>query len=308
MRTDQAQAGWPGPVGRPARPHWWSIQPPPPSSPIPARRAYLEVLGVFALFFAAGIIAGGETLARRYPSPSGSWAVFTPATVSELATAALALIVTITLSARRGITPRQLGLGLPRAEGGEVARAAAFRAGVWAFVALTVGSVVTSALATGKLGQPAHQNFSYLIYTTAASIAAGVVEETVVLAFTVTTLRQAGRPLPEIVIVAVLLRCSYHDYYGPGVIGIAIWAAVFVWLFLRTGSVIPLIIVHFGWDATIFWSQRWHAVATGRAVFGLLAIVLAAVTWLAELIGRGRDQAPPGGLAGPGGPTSPGPD
>jgi len=32
----------------------------------------------------------------------------------------------------------------------------------------------------------------------------------------VTTLRQASRPMAEIVVVAVLLRCSYHIYYGPG--------------------------------------------------------------------------------------------
>ena len=66
------------------------------------------------------------------------------------------------------------------------------------------------------------------------------------LEFVVSALRQAGRPLAEIVIVAVALRMSYHDYYGPGVIGIAVWAAVFVWLYLRTGSVIPLIIVFLG--------------------------------------------------------------
>ena len=65
---------WPGPVGRPARAHWWSIQPPPPAGPISARRAYAEVLLVFAAFFAASVVAGGETLAGRYPAPSGSWA------------------------------------------------------------------------------------------------------------------------------------------------------------------------------------------------------------------------------------------
>ena len=73
-----ANADWPQPIGKPAAAHWWSIQRPPPSEPISARRAYGEVLGVFAAFFAVGILAGAETVAHRYQAPSGSWAVFGP--------------------------------------------------------------------------------------------------------------------------------------------------------------------------------------------------------------------------------------
>jgi len=126
----------------------------------------------------------------------------------------------------------------------------------------------------------------------------GIVEETVVLAFLVTTLRQARRPLPEVVLVAVLLRCSYHDYYGPGVAGIAVWAAVFVWLFLRAGSVIPLIVVHFLWDVTQFLSlqpQLKHTIG----VLVLAALVLlplaAGISWLVEFLSRPprQPQYPP---------------
>jgi membrane protease YdiL (CAAX protease family) len=241
------------------------------------------VLGVFLAFFAAGIVAGGETLARRYTSASGSWAVFTPATISQLTMTGLAVAVTVLLSSRRGITPRTLGLRLPRKADGSVAAAPAFRMGVWAIVALAVGGVITSALAGNRhLVQPVVQDNSYLMYTAAASLAAGVIEETVVLAFVVTTLRQAGRPLAEILVVAVLLRCSYHDYYGPGVIGIAVWAAVLVWLFLRTGSVIPLVVVHFLWDVTIFWAQRWHWLNAARLAAALLLLAAATFSWLNE--------------------------
>jgi membrane protease YdiL (CAAX protease family) len=283
-------ASWPQPIGKPPAAHWWSIQKPPPGEKISALRAYREVLGVFALFFAASVVAGGETLAHRYPAPSGSWAVFTPAAISELAMTVLAVAVTTLLSARRGITPRSLGFGLPRKAGGGVAVWPAFRTGVWAIVALVVGGVITTAFATGHLGQPARQDISYQVYATAASIGAAVVEETVVLAFLVTTLRQARRPLWEILIVAILLRCSYHDYYGPGVVGIAVWATIFVWLFLRSGSVVPLMIVHFLWDATIFWSQRWHWVDTVRNDGALLVLVVAVVSWLADVGRRGRGQ------------------
>ena len=311
MTTTPARSDWPLPAGRPARPHWWSAQPRPPAPPISARRGYAEVLLVFAAFFAASIVAGGETLARRYPAPSGSWAVFAPAAISELAMSGLAVAVVVLLSARRGITPRLLGLGMPRKADGTPAAGQTFRIGVWAVAALVAGGEITGLLATGKLGQPPHQAGAYLLYATAASVAAGIIEETVALAFVVTTLRQAGRPLPEIVLVAVLLRCSYHDYYGPGVLGIAVWAAVFVWLFLRLGSVLPLIVVHILWDASIFLGQQHGWLLGVAAVRGVLFVTLpiaAAVTWLVEVSDRRRRQLwpPPGDPPGTGYPPGPG--
>ncbi len=266
----------------------------PPAGAISARLAYAEVLLVFAAFFAASVVAGGETLARRYPAPSGSWAVFTPAILSELGMCVLAVLVTVLLSARRGISARWLGFGWPRKRDGRAGAAQSLRIGLWAISALLAGGVVTGILAMGnKLGQPAHQDASYVMYTVAASLTAGIVEETVVLAFVVTTLRQARRPLPEIVLVAVLLRCSYHDYYGLGVLGIAVWAAIFVWLFLRTGSVLPLIVVHVLWDASIFLGQHWHVVQIASAGAWLLLLLAAGISWLVDL--RARLAGPPGG-------------
>ena len=291
-------SGWPQPMARPNRRHWWSIQQPPPAPAISARRAYAEVLGVFGAFFAASIIAGAESLAKRYPAPTGSWAVFTPAAVSEIAMASLAVTVVVVLSGRRGISPRMLGLGLPPRVGGGTAAGNTFRMGVWAVGALLAGGLVTVALETGKLNIPGHLNGAFLLYATAASATAGIVEEMVVLAFLVTTLRQAGRPLLEIVLVAVLLRCSYHDYYGPGVVGIAVWATVFVWLYLRSGSVIPLIVVHFLWDVVQFFGLQPHlknAVAFIVVAALVLLPIAAGITWLIEYLSRPRrlPQYPP---------------
>ncbi|HET7018105.1 MAG TPA: CPBP family glutamic-type intramembrane protease [Streptosporangiaceae bacterium] len=286
-----AESDWPGPVGRPPRAHWWSIQPPPPAEPISAGRAYAEALLLFAAFFAAGIVAGGETLAGRYPVQSGSWAAFTPATISELTMAAVAVALAVLLSARRGISARSLGLGLPRRADGGIASGTGFRTAIWALLALIVGGAITTAFATGKLGQPAVQDNGYTLYATAASLAAGVIEETIVLAFVVSVLRQAGRSIGEITVAAVVLRMSYHDYYGPGVIGIAVWAAVFIWLYLRTGSIIPLISVHFFWDATIFWTQRWHLVGVLAIYVSIALIIGAAASWWAERTNRGRPRS-----------------
>ncbi len=105
--ADREPVGWPRDS--------WSIQPPPAVGPISARRAYAEVLLVFAAFFAASVVVGGEALASRYPRPSGSWAIFAPATVSLLGTSVLAVLVVVLLSARRGISARSLGLCWPTA-------------------------------------------------------------------------------------------------------------------------------------------------------------------------------------------------
>jgi CAAX protease family protein len=288
--TQPQAAAW-LPLARRSRgPHWWSIQPPPAAPRISALCAYSEVLVVFAAFFAASVMVGAEALAQRYPRPTGSWAIFLPATVSLLGSSVLAVLVVVLLSARRGISARSLGFRWPTGRDGKPGAASTARVAVWAILALLAGGLATVALANGNaLAQPAHQDASYLIYAMAASLTAGVVEETVVLAFVVTTLRQAGRPLPEILLVAVLLRCSYHDYYGLGVIGIAVWAAVFAWLFLRTSSLLPLIIVHAAWDVNIFLEQRWHAVQIGSALVFLGLLVIATISWLSDL-GARREQ------------------
>jgi membrane protease YdiL (CAAX protease family) len=305
MNIQTTPGNWPGPGAPASRRHWWSIQPAPAAKPISARRAYAEVLGVFGAFFAASIIVGAETLTRSYPTPSGSWAVFAPLAVNQLALAALALLVAVLLSRSRGITPRSLGLGLPRRATGKLAGGPIFRAGVWAVTALVVGGVITAQLTANRLAHPARPDASfYLLFGTAASIAAGVIEEVVVLAFVVSTLRQARRPLPEIVVVAVLLRCSYHDYYGPGVVGIAVWAIVFIWLYLRLGSVMPLIVVHILWDILGFYAMNKHwlpAIAALQIAAVLLLPPFALITLLADASHRsGPDRTPamPGGLYG----------
>ncbi len=312
MDTQATGGDWPVPVDRSARRHWWSIRPAPPAPPISAKRAYAEVLVVFGGFFAASILAGAEALDHRYPRPAGSWAVFTPAAISQLGLAALAIVVVVALSKARGITPGSLGLRLPRNQDGRLAAGSSLRTGVWALFALLAGSLVTSSLTTARFGQPARPDASYyLLYGTAASIGAAVIEEAVVLAFVVTTLRQASRPLPEIVVVALLLRCSYHDYYGLGVIGILVWAIIFIWLFLRGGSVLPLMVVHFLWDANIFYALNRHwtlVIGVIDVVVLLVLLLVAGITLLADMSGRRGAGRPDAGRPDAGQPDAGQPD
>jgi hypothetical protein len=112
----------------------------------------------------------------------------------------------------------------------------------------------------------------------------------VVLAFVVVTLRQAGRPWWEVTTVALVLRCSYHIYYGPGVVGILVWAALFYWIYLRTRSLILLMICHAGWDAVGFLAQSWPAASAVGLLIGIGVCIAGPITWLVE-----RNAVPAGG-------------
>ena len=82
--------------------------------------------------------------------------------------------------------------------------------------------------------------------------------------------------------MVLVLRGSYHIYYGPGVVGILVWAALFYWIYLRTGNVLVLMVAHAGWDAVGFLSQRWPGVAGVGVLFAIAIWIAAPITWLVE--------------------------
>jgi membrane protease YdiL (CAAX protease family) len=295
-------------AGRRLGRHWWSPRPAPDSAPISAGRAYLEVVLVFAAFFGSGIIAAGLSLADHLPPNSGSWSTFAPAAFDEIGQAGIAATLVVLLSRNRGISRRGLGLDLPRKPDGTRAAGQTVRVAAWALVAFIAGSVITSALATGDYNAPTNLNAAFLFYSSTASLNAGVVEEMVVLGFVVVTLQQARRPLWELVLVGLVLRSSYHIYYGPGVIGILVWGSAFIWLFLRTRSLLPIIVVHFCWDLTVFLGSRWSWITLVALLVGLGLVVAAPITWLVERANRHTTPAPwvpyppPGAVPGPVGP------
>jgi CAAX prenyl protease-like protein/uncharacterized protein DUF2510 len=270
--------------------HWWSPAPAPELPPITAKRAYVEVLFTFSVFFLTGVIAAGLLLANRYRDvlSNASWALYVPQAVDVLMQSALAVVLVLLLSSRRGVSPATLGLRWQRRPDGRFAAGATTRVFAWAIFAQIVGGIVNALLQTGHL-PTSKPSAPELLFGVADSVQAGIVEELVVLAFLVVTLRQARRPLWEIVVVALVLRGSYHIYYGPGVVGILVWAAIFLWIYLRTQALVPLIVTHSAWDTVGFLSQRWAAVA-GIALLVTVAIWIAApITWAVE---RGdRDRA-----------------
>src|SRR5579863_2675774 len=80
---------------------WWSIAPDPVLPPIGARRAYVEVLGVYLMFFAAPILAAGLVLGNRSQDlrDTGSWGVYMTGALSVLSYIGLAAVVVLLLNA-----------------------------------------------------------------------------------------------------------------------------------------------------------------------------------------------------------------
>jgi Type II CAAX prenyl endopeptidase Rce1-like/Protein of unknown function (DUF2510) len=280
----------PQPYGLPpARRRWWSPAPAPELPPISAKRAYTEVLFAFSAFFLTGVIAAGLLLANRYKNVlnDASWALYVPQAVEVLLQSAVAVVLIVLMSSRRGVSTANLGLTLPRRPDGRFAAGATTRILAWAIFALIAGAIPNALLQTGHL-PTSKPSAAELAFGVTASVQAGVVEEIVVLAFVVVTLRQARRPLWEITLVALVLRGSYHIYYGPGVVGIVLWAAIFYWIFLRTQSLIPLMAAHALWDAVGFLSQRWASVAVVAVLVAVALWIAAPITWAVEKGDRDR--------------------
>ena len=254
---------------------------------------------MFALVFASGIINAAENLGGNGEVPSGNWRTFAPATVDEVCTAAVTAIAIVLLAARRGITGQLLGIRMPESLPGVGPASRAIRMAAMGLLAFLAGGITTSLLAGGHhYPHPAHLSAPFLVYAVGGSLFSGVVEELVALAFVVSTLRQARRPAAEIVIVAVLLRCTYHIYYGLGIVGIAIWATAFALLYLRFRSVIPLIILHFLWDSFQFLGLKWPAFSGLGILLGTGLLITAFIMWIVAVINhRDAKRRQRGGFA-----------
>jgi len=107
-------------------------------------------------------------------------------------------------------------------------------------------------------------------------ISAGILEEVVVLGYLVRRLQMRGMSVPAIVAIEVVVRLSYHVYYGPGIIPIALWAIVCVLVYLRIQRLLPFIIAHAAYDVGLAWRYTYHD--SYLIVAATLAVLSAAFT------------------------------
>lgn len=103
-----------------------------------------------------------------------------------------------------------------------------------------------------------------------AGIVAGIVEEIVVLGYLVRRLEQLGLRSSWVVVTAVLVRVSYHLYYGWNAVPIALWALASVLVYLRIRRLLPFILCHIAWDVAIpfraFYASAYHLMLTAAIV------------------------------------------
>ena len=92
-----------------------------------------------------------------------------------------------------------------------------------------------------------------VILLLASALRHSLVEEIIVVVFLADRLLRVGWTWPAVLIGSALLRGSYHLYQGVGpALGNVVMGLVFLWLYRRTGRVMPLIIAHFLLDAVGF--------------------------------------------------------
>jgi CAAX prenyl protease-like protein len=265
-----------------------------PTMLISTKRAWAEVLGVFAMFFLTGVLAAVFYDAHQDVNPTTiavSEGVLSA--VSHLAIAAMAIVVVGALTKLRGLSFSDIGWapswGKHRGYGWQ---------------AFGVSMVfVAAVLASGALLHLVSPNAKYpflpaqawhLIYEIPQAIEAGVVEELVVIALLVTALEQARTKVWVIYVVGIALRVSYHVYYGPGVVVFVLWAAAAIWLFRRTRRITPLIVAHMVYDSfgafvhEVPNAPNAIAALLGLAVYGAVIVVIVRAIQIAL---RGRRPA-----------------
>ena len=221
-------------------------------APISTRRAYAEVGLVYLATFGLAIWSAillltdpSEALPSHVPTAGSqielaafSWAINAPG-----------LLLALWLLRRRGWNLRRLGIRPTWSRGPGRTRQAA-TIGATMFVALFVAGFVLQQTSPGVSIPTGPTGAWGLIGGFSAAVLSGWFEELVVTAFVVTTLRQARRSWPEILMVSLALRTAYHVYYGTGwiVLWVAIWAGATFALYWRTRRLTALIVAHALWD------------------------------------------------------------
>lgn len=228
------------------------------------RTAFSVVLGLWLIFFGVGIVNAVRVLVGEYtPSPvplsAGVAARDMARIIAEIASAVLLVVL---LAYRFQFTRAQLGWPTA-AERVQRARRVGVpdgcRLGLIYLGVLGAMSAGMTALRSlfGGAGYPAPPPSGWpgVLSGVTSSVAAGVIEELMLVALLVTALEAARQPVWVIYLTAIVVRVSFHLYYAgqepSGLISLlpmVAWAAVTVALFRWARLVVPLITVHALWD------------------------------------------------------------
>lgn len=256
--------------------------------------AYATVLGLWLVFYGQGIVNALRYLAGTWsPSPALTWSEALSRAADQLAYTAAAVWLVVLLASRFGLSRDQLGWcpTLPDRAGYR------WQGQYVAFLyvgAIAASNAVSEALRRQFGGstypfRPASAARFLDAVTTA--VAAGVVEELVLVAVLVGVLQAARQPVWRIYAVGMVLRWSFHIYYagswGLGLISTLPtlgWAAAAIALFRWTRRLTPLVAVHIVWDVFV-------GVTDNAGVWGqVVAITMAGAGMVVLLTWNDRRQ------------------
>lgn len=137
-------------------------------------------------------------------------------------------------------------------------RPASWRTSLWAFPVYymaVVAGMLTTGLISAAFGLPDHDFHSPVIsepllrtLNVLLSGMAGPAEELALLALVVVALRATGHSWRDVIITAMIVRVPFHLMYGWGAVGLAVWAALAVLLYKRTGAIVAIIFGHATWN------------------------------------------------------------
>jgi membrane protease YdiL (CAAX protease family) len=280
------------------------------ASPVPQ---LLLALAVFPLPYVLSAVTylilvahGGHPYRVPNPVPHSVALSVALSVLDELALIAAAVGTASLLLNAAGRHLGDLGFGLSRRGGDTDVRLDAHRSVlvfVYGFGApLVVVNNLLTLLPLPKSPPPAvHPTpAAFTAYAVAAAVSAGLCEEVVVLGFLVSQLERAGSRPAAVVAIAVLVRVSFHAYYGVFTLAFATWAVVLVLLYqrFRPRRLAPFIGAHVLWDL----QGLLVAVLGNTALVVTLPALLGALA-LAWQLGKPRFldceswlvSAPPGG-------------
>lgn len=135
-----------------------------------------------------------------------------------------------------------------------------------------VAAYVLSLLTTGATNQPVAANGMLIVGGTVSAVAAGIVEEIVVVAIPVLLGRRAGLHPGVIITGSIVLRYAYHVYHGPvaTIPWIIIWAGANCVAYLAWRRLWPIVAVHAVFDIVVGvglpFSEDWKMVVTFAAL------------------------------------------
>ena len=224
----------------------------------------LETWVVEAAFLVPGFLGAVDALAAHLGGAGTIQRIPTIVAGHPLANLVLAMLtylqvgvmvpLALLLLNRTGPAPAALGLTMPRWRRDIWPAAGLTAAGYGLVLALTI--VLAPLIATRKslFFAPAigHLPRYYILYGVTAAAVTAIAEETLVSGYLLTRLEQFGWDPRRALALSLLLRTSYHVYYGLGFLLTIPFGYLLTRSFQKHRSLARPIVAHFLYDAVLF--------------------------------------------------------